>query len=97
MFTVGNILHLKGKTSKGKNRVREHGTCWVITRITAKVLFSDDRGPWALVEPEASQHPNAEHAGRWINLSQDSNFSIESIDNNNSDDHNKVTTERDND
>lgn len=29
----GNVLILKGKTNKGKNRIREFGNRWVILRI----------------------------------------------------------------
>jgi hypothetical protein len=77
-FKVGSRMVLAGKTRKGKNRIHEHGTEWVIEEITDKVGFSDHRGPWALVTPVASEHPKRNDSSRWINLNhnEDPNFRI---------------------
>lgn len=65
---------LKGKTLKGKNRVRELGAEWRLVRTEPAVLFSTEPGPWALVEPVAARDP-AERS-RWINLRSDRDFEI---------------------
>jgi hypothetical protein len=32
--SMGNIITLKGRTNKGKNRIREHGDQWVVMETT---------------------------------------------------------------
>jgi hypothetical protein len=63
---------LKGITQKGKNRVRELGADWTLIREADGVLFSTERGPWALVKPTNG----SEEKCRWINLKHDTDFEI---------------------
>jgi len=66
------MLHLKGKTQKGKNRVREHGTQWVICRMQDRVAFSNKLGPWWLIKPVNG----FEKDSRWICNTHDDDFEV---------------------
>jgi len=63
---------LKGKTQKGKNRIRELGEEWILIREADSVLFNHERGPWFFIRP-ASGKPDKE---RWIHSKHDVNFEI---------------------
>ena len=63
---------LKGITLKGKNRVREQGSEWVIGRMTDKVEFSQESGPWWLVRPITG----SQIQDRWIRNTVDKDFEV---------------------
>ena len=63
---------LKGITQKGKNRVREQGTEWIILKIEHRVLFSQEPGPWWLIRPITG----FETASRWIRNMVDKDFEV---------------------
>lgn len=46
MFNVNDTVTITGKTGKGKNRVREHGTERTISEISDRVTFDQRTGPW---------------------------------------------------
>lgn len=49
---AGQELTLQGKSLKGKNRVRELGSLWVVLRVAEKVGFSTTgTGPFLLIQP----------------------------------------------
>lgn len=66
------ILRLKGKTQKGKNRVRELGNEWELVERRDSVLFSQEKGPWLLVVPVSNPEKP-----RWIHENNDVDFEIE--------------------
>ncbi len=66
------MITLRGKTRHGKNRVFELGSQWNIVKTAESVLFSDKRGPWALVEPVEDDPEN----NRWILLEGDTDFEV---------------------
>ena len=73
MSILGKTIRLKGKTQKGKNRVREHGEMWTVLAVTDHVLFSSDRtGPWLFVAPEGKTQDDK--ASRWIHRLDDLDF-----------------------
>ena len=63
---------LKGKTQKGKNRVRELGNQWALVRTTDRVQFSSEPGPWWLVKPING----FEKDSRWIRNTHDKDFEV---------------------
>jgi len=65
---------LKGKSLKGKNRIREHGEFWFIEFEADTVLFDPRPGPWALVAPCRSDNPDLH--SRWIHLKEDKDFIV---------------------
>ena len=65
---------LEGKTQKGKNRIRENGTIWVVHARTDKVLFNPEKGPWLFIFPEGKSH--TDKSSRWIKEVDDIHFKI---------------------
>lgn len=63
---------LKGITQKGKNRVREQGSEWVIEKMNHEVGFSQEAGPWWLIRPITG----SETASRWIRNTHDKDFEV---------------------
>lgn len=68
---MGALLHLKAKSQKGRNRIREHGELWKLVMTQQRVLFSDLAGPWHLVD--STKNPMY---GRWIHETEDAHFTI---------------------
>jgi hypothetical protein len=62
---------LKGKTLKGKNRIREHGSEWDTLTSSPSVLFDARPGPWLFVAPIGKPFD-----ARWIHALHDDNFEI---------------------
>ena len=60
-MTFHNIITVKGKSLKGKNRIKEHGDKWVIIRKGFRGL---------LVESEKTKY------WRWIDKHEDKDFEI---------------------
>lgn len=67
-------LKLKGKTQKGKNRVRENGEFWEVFEVREKVIFSPVVGNWASIAPQGKDR--FDKASRWVNLKDDVDFEI---------------------
>ena len=65
---------LEGISQKGKNRVRENGSVWVVHARTERVLFNPEKGPWLFVFPEGKNH--TDNSSRWIKEVGDVNFRI---------------------
>ena len=62
---------LRGKTQKGKNRVRELGEHWLVCAQRDSVLFDSRPGPWLLVMPAGNPEKS-----RWIHATHDNDFEI---------------------
>jgi len=75
MTFLGKNIRLKGKTQKGKNRIREHGEFWFVFAETDHVLFAKDKaGPWLFVAP-AEKNQN-DKSSRWIHSTNDLDFDV---------------------
>lgn len=61
---------LEGKTLKGKNRVREHGSEWTLLETRQRVLFSFDTGPWLHVQSLKTGD------SRWVHGVSDRDFKV---------------------
>ena len=70
-----SMLTLKGKTQKGKNRIRELGDDWCLLRIAEKVYFSPLPGPWWFVAPVLDKCDLNKHS-RWVCSKNDPDFEI---------------------
>lgn len=64
---------LKGKTLKGKNRIRENGAEWILLREADSVLFNPERGPWFFIRPIDKKNDDKD---RWIHSIHDTDFEI---------------------
>jgi hypothetical protein len=65
---------LSGKSMKGKNRVREHGSVWVIHAEVERVLFNSEPGPWLFVSPVGKAFQDK--SSRWIHADNDQDFNV---------------------
>ena len=75
MSILGKTIRLKGKTMKGKNRVREHGDMWTVLAETETVLFApSSKGPWLFAAPVGKNQDDK--ASRWIHSLTDLDFEI---------------------
>ena len=74
MSILGKTIRLKGKTMKGKNRVREHGDEWTVLAETEKVLFNPTKGPWIFIAPKGKNQDDK--ASRWCHSLTDLDFEV---------------------
>ena len=79
MSFLGKKIRLKGKSQKGKNRVREQGETWCVFAETDKVLFNPLPGLWLFVSPEGKDQNHK--ASRWVHGLTDVDFDIIQVDN----------------
>lgn len=77
MSLLGKKIILKGISQKGKNRIKENSSQWIVLAETDSVLFSPNaHGPWLFIAPIGKdQH---DKASRWIKVTGDVDFLIES-------------------
>ena len=75
MSFLGKTIRLKGKTMKGKNRIREHGEQWNVLAETDTVLFApSSHGPFLFIAPPSKDQNDK--ASRWIKSVNDLDFEI---------------------
>lgn len=74
MINIGDILTLRGKTLKGKNRIREHGDRWRVIKI------ADGTNSWIpkgnIFLESLSVDPFGNPDCRWINPVGDQHFEV---------------------
>lgn len=66
---VGSTITLRGKSLKGKNRIREHGATWAIVDYSNIAMCFNNQPAW-YVRSEATGHE------RWIRQNDDRDFVI---------------------
>lgn len=72
MSLLGKTIQLSGITQKGKNRIRDNGSNWIVLAETDKIIFSSEPGPWLFIAPEGK---NQDHKScRWIRTENDNDF-----------------------
>lgn len=72
---LGKEIKLSGITQKGKNRIRENGSVWVVLAESDRVLFQPNKpGPWLFIAPPGKSQDDRE--SRWIHLTDDTDFSV---------------------
>ena len=75
MSLLGKTIRLKGKTMKGKNRIREHGDMWNVLAETDTVLFApSSTGPFLFIAPPGKDQNDK--SSRWIKSANDLDFEI---------------------
>ena len=67
-------LTLKGKSSKGKSRIAQHGPNWEVHTQRGSVIFNKAPGPWVLAVPPAGK----DH-WHWVSLTNDDDFIVEHV------------------
>lgn len=71
---LGRDIRLRGKSAKGKNRIREHGELWTVFAETDKVLFNPQPGQWLFVAPSGKNQDDK--SSRWIHADNDLDFDV---------------------
>jgi len=68
VWDCNKTFALEGKTLKGKNRIKEHGTIWLVVDVRRVQCFNNDYG--ALIVSVQTEH------ARWIRAENDADFNI---------------------
>lgn len=71
-LSTGIVVKLEAKTKKGKDRIAQQGSRWLIEAISEKVLFDDKKGIWLGLSAKARQTD----CFRWVHLTDDENFKV---------------------
>jgi hypothetical protein len=74
MINPGDILTLRGKTLKGKNRIREHGSQWRVIKIADGSNKWVPKGEIFLESVAVDPFDNPDN--RWIDPLRDQHFEI---------------------
>jgi hypothetical protein len=78
---MSSHLRLEGRTTKGRERIKEFGAMWRIVRTSSNVRFSEESGPWAMIVPAEVTQDVELRATLWINLRRDFDFNVQPIEN----------------
>lgn len=63
-------MKLEGITTKGKNKIKEHGDTWVLVERWHEVGFSERKGPWCLVRSISTGEK------QWVHYDKDQDFKV---------------------
>ena len=69
---TGEIVTLQAKTKKGKDRINQQGSKWLIEAITESVLFDDKKGVWLGLSSKRASNEGF----RWVHFTDDENFLV---------------------
>jgi len=78
------LVVLMGKSTKGKNRLREAAAAmpgwdgsWRVQNEQERVTFAPGvRGPWLFVAPRGADSVNRERFSRWVHEYADEHFNV---------------------
>jgi hypothetical protein len=72
-FNVGDIITLKGKSLKGKNRVREQGDQWIVNKADRPLV---NNSTLLLIRPIVDKDNDHDPRLRWVFPANDKDFEI---------------------
>ena len=80
------VYELVSKTHTGKSELHNSmqklaRNAWIIVREQDKVLFSQEKGPWALIRPLEADRIIGDMLSRWVHLSDDKDFRLRLLNN----------------
>ena len=70
-FSIDQRIKVQGKSSKGKNRINEHGDTWRVKNKFQKGYF-----PWVEEDSLMLESIKDGTTARWMNLSEDRDFEL---------------------
>ena len=70
-FSINQRIKVQGKSSKGKNRINEHGDTWRV-----KNKFQKGHFPWVEEDSLMLESLKDGTTARWMNLSEDIDFEL---------------------
>ena len=70
-FSIDQQIKVKGKSQKGKNRIKEHGNIWRI-----KNKFKKGHFPWVKDDSILLESTKDRTTSRWLNIINDKDFKL---------------------
>ena len=70
-FSISQRIKVQAKSSKGKNRINEHGNTWRVKNKFKKGYF-----PWVEEDSLMLESIKDGTTARWMNLSEDRDFEL---------------------
>ena len=70
-FSIDQRIKVKGKSSKGKNRIMEHGNTWRIKNKVTKGHF-----PWVEEDSVLLESLTDRVTSRWMKVTEDIDFEL---------------------
>ena len=70
-FSINQRIKVQAKSSKGKNRINEHGDTWRV-----KNKFQKGHFPWVEEDSLMLESLKDGTTARWMNLSEDRDFEL---------------------
>ena len=68
-FSINQRIKVQAKSSKGKNRINEHGDTWRIKKVTKGGYY-----PWVEKDSLMLESVKDGTTARWVNLLEDKHF-----------------------
>lgn len=70
-------MKLRGKTKKGRERIKRDGADgWFLIRTVDHVLFTTEKGPWLFISKGCPRCAGTDNTSRWIHETRDPDFEI---------------------
>ena len=70
-FNIDQKIEVRGKSSKGKNRIMEHGNTWRV-----KNKFEKGHFPWVEEDSLMLESIKDGTTASWVNLTEDKDFEL---------------------
>ena len=70
-FSIDQRIKVQGKSSKGKNRIMEHGNTWRV-----KNKFEKGHFPWVEEDSLMLESIKDGTTASWVNLTEDKDFEL---------------------
>ena len=70
-FSIDQRIKVQGKSSKGRNRINEHGDTWRV-----KNKFKKGHWPWVEEDSIMLESLKDGTTARWVNLLEDKDFKL---------------------
>ena len=71
-FSINQRIKVQGKSSKGENRINEHGDTWRV-----KNKFKKGHFPWVEEDSLMLESLTDGTTARWMNIEEDKDFDFE--------------------
>ena len=70
-FSIDQMIKVQGKSSKGKNRIMEHGNTWRIKSVVTKGHF-----PWIKEDSILLESLTDKVTSSWMSIKEDKHFKL---------------------
>ena len=70
-FSIDQRIKVQGKSSKGKDRIKDHGDTWRIKKVTRGGYY-----PWVEEDSLMLESTKDGTTARWVTLEEDKHFEL---------------------